>query len=112
MASIHGEEVVLDKPLHDASLRRPVRWPFRLLATLVVLAGCAALAGSALAWWSHAASAVRWRAVIALPGVVALIRMAWTCAVHGRPPSNDSWPFASRGIFLAYLVLLVAITYA
>lgn len=98
----------MDKMLHETPPRRPVRWPFRLLAAALVLAGCAALAGDVLAWWSHAAAAVRWQAVVALPAVVALIRVAWTCAVHGRPPSSDSWPFASRGVFLAYLVLLFA----
>jgi hypothetical protein len=92
------------------SLRTPVRWPFRVLAVVIVLAGATAVAGDALAWWLHGAGPSGWRALLALPGIAWLVRLAWSSAIRGRPPVFEYWPFASQKVFTVYVVLLLAVS--
>jgi hypothetical protein len=90
------------------SPRAIVRWPFRVLALVIVLAGVAAVAGRALAWRPYGAGPFEWRALLALPGIAWLVRVAWSSAIRGRPPAFECWPFASQEVFTVYVVLLLA----
>lgn len=92
--------------------RVPVRWPFRVLAALVVVAGIVATFGSVLAGWHQGAATVRWQLLASLPGFAWLVRLAWCAAIYGRSPTQEYWPFASQRIFLFYVVLWFVVMYA
>jgi hypothetical protein len=49
--------------------------------------------------------------LFALPGVAWLIRLAWTSAIHGRPPAFECWPFASQKVFTVYVIVLLVALY-
>ncbi|MEY2149339.1 hypothetical protein AB7849_00295 [Rhodanobacter sp. 115] len=97
---------------HNVPSRVAVRWPFRILAAIIVLAGLVAVVGATLAWWSHGAGLPKWRMLFALPGVAWLIRVAWTSAIRGRPPVSEYWPFASQNIFTVYVIVFLVASYA
>jgi hypothetical protein len=96
---------------HQIPVRIAVRWPFRILAALVVLAGLAAIVGGAIAWWSHGAILPKWQMLFALPGLAWLIRVAWESAIRGRPPASECWPFASQRVFTVYVIALLVASY-
>lgn len=89
----------------DSTPRVPVRWPFRLLAALVVVAGIVATVGTLLAGWHRGEAALRWQLLASLPGVAWLVRVAWYAAVRGRSPTPEYWPFASQSVFSFYVVV-------
>lgn len=96
---------------HQMPTRAAVRWPFRILAALIVFAGLVAAAGEALAWWSRGADLPKWQMLFALPGIAWLVRLAWASAIRGRSPTFECWPFASQEIFMLYVVILVVASY-
>ena len=96
----------------NAAARTPVRWPFRLLAGFVVLAGIVATAGMALSGWHQGASSVQWQFLASLPGVAWLVRLCWYAAIRGRTPSSECWPFASQRVFTCYVVVWFLTMYA
>lgn len=101
----------MDNQSHNVSSRVAVRWPFRILAAIIVLAGIAAVVGAAFAWWSHGAGVPKWQFLFTLPGVAWLIRMAWESAIRGRPPASQYWPFASQNIFTVYIIVFLVASY-
>jgi len=101
----------MDTQPHNVSSRMPVRWPFRILATVIVLAGLIAIAGGTLASWFHEAGLTKWQALFALPVITWLIRLAWESAIHGRPPASECWPFASQKVFMVYIIILLVAWY-
>jgi hypothetical protein len=96
---------------NGVSTRNPVRWPFRAVAALIVVAGLVAVVGVGLAWWSHGAGSPKWQMLYALPGIAWLIRSAWEAAIHGRSPTSECWPFASQRVFTWYVVILLVASY-
>ena len=89
-----------------------VRWPFRFLAGLVVLAGLVAIFGFIFMAWSGSDPRMGSKQLIFLPGVVRLIRFAWHAALQGRSPSSQWWPFASERVAMCYFAILLLVLYA
>lgn len=54
----------------------PVRWPFRILAALVVLAGVVDMIGASVIGWSHQAPSFKWQFLASLPGVACAASLA------------------------------------
>lgn len=91
------------------SRRMPVRWPFRLLAGLIVLAGSAVVIGMAVSGWSDGLpSPLKWQLLVTLPGLAWLMRLAGNAAIKGKSPPSHYWPFASAWVFLVYVVVFAA----
>ena len=67
----------------------PVRWPFRILAGLIVLAGLAAMIGTGLTGWSELDPSLNWQFLASLPAVVWLVRLAGYAAVRGKSRLRD-----------------------
>lgn len=84
-----------------------VRWPFRILAALVVLAGGVAIVGEVLAGSSHQEFS-RWQLLASLPGVLWLVQLAWYAVIQGKSPSNPSWPFSTDRVLFCYMAVWVA----
>lgn len=91
--------------------RVAVRWPFRVLAVLIILTGIAAVVGMALSGWQHGTVSARWQFLANLPGFAWLFRLAWHAAIRGRPPAPEYWPFASQRVLACYFVVLFAVMY-
>ena len=88
---------------------RSVRWPFRLLAALVVCAATVAILGTAWAEVSgqgFAQGGSSTAFLVGLPAIAWLLNLAWSAAVHGRSPSNGHWPFASERVMMAYMLIV------
>lgn len=83
--------------------RKSVRWPFRILAALIVLASVVALAGTGIAVWTRDQPSLQWQLLASLPGMLWFARFSWHAAVHGRSPATDHWPFASSRVFSCYM---------
>lgn len=96
---------------HNVSSRVAVRWPFRILAAIILLAGLAAVAGAALVWRPRGAGLYRWQFLFSLPGIAWLIRVTWASAIHGRSPASQYWPFASQNVFTVYVAVFLAASY-
>jgi hypothetical protein len=101
----------MDTQLHNVSPGVAVRWPFRILAAIIILAGLLAVVAMVLAWWSHGADFPRWKTLFALPGYAWLIRMAWESAFYGHPPASKCWPFASQNVLVVYVIVLMVASY-
>ncbi|MBM7123068.1 hypothetical protein [Dyella kyungheensis] len=85
--------------------RKSVRWPFRILAALIVLASVVALAGTGIAIWTREQPSLQWQLFASLPGMLCFARFGWHAAVHGRSPASDYWPFASSRVFTCYTIV-------
>lgn len=89
----------------NSTRKIPVRWPFRILAGLVVLAGIIATGGMVLAGWHQGAAVIRWQLLASLPGFVWFGRLCWYAAFRGQSPKQESWPFASQRVFTFYVIV-------
>lgn len=87
-----------------------VRWPFRILAALIVLAGVAAVIGELFAGASRQEPS-RWQLLASLPGILWLVRLAWWAAVRGKSPPHPCWPFATDRVLFCYLAAWMAINF-
>jgi len=95
--------------------RVSVRWPFRILAALICAAGLVAIGGTAIALWYESRlvgtgrTLTALRLLVALPGMLCLLRLAAHATLHGNSGQQSSrhpwWPFASERVLFAYLVL-------
>lgn len=90
--------------------RIAVRWPFRVLAVLIILTGVVAIVGMALSGW-HGAASARWQFLASLPGFAWLLRLGWYAAVRGRPPAAEYWPFASQRVLACYVIVWFGVMY-
>lgn len=88
-----------------AKPRNPVRWPFRILAALIVLVCAVVLAGIGFATWTHEQPLLQWQWLASLPGMLWFARVSWHAAVRGRSPATDHWPFASQRVFNCYMIV-------
>lgn len=95
-----------------ATRKVPIRWPFRILAGIVVLAGIAATAGMALSGWHQDAALVRWQLLASLPGLLWFGRLCWYAALRGKSPGQECWPFASQRVFTFYVIVWSLAMYA
>ncbi len=90
-----------------ANVFRPVRWPFRFLAALILAALGAAVLGYAWAILNGDArpgDQASTRLLAILPVLACMLNWAWSAAVHGRAPTHQHWPFASERVLTAYLI--------
>ncbi|HET8942862.1 MAG TPA: hypothetical protein VFN13_12840 [Rudaea sp.] len=90
----------------------PIRWPFRILAGLVVLADIVATVGMVISGWHQGAAVIQWQLLASLPGLVWFGRLCWYAAFRGQSPAQESWPFASQRVFAAYVILWSVAMYA
>ena len=106
----------MDTELLNVTPRLPVRWPFRILAAIVVLAVAAAtvgtLAGTLALGRSHDAPSFKWQFLAGLPGMAWLARLAWYAAIRGKSPASPCWPFASYRVFFIYVIIWAIALYA
>ena len=84
--------------------RTPVRWPFRILAALVVLTGGMAIVGEVFAGSSRQEFS-KWQLLASLPGMLWLVRLAWCAAIRGTSPANPSWPFSTDRVLFFYMAV-------
>lgn len=96
----------------DVAHRIPIRWPFRLLAAVVVLAGVAATAGMTLAAWHQGTGFTHWQLLASLPGLVWFGRLCWYAAARGQVPVQEYWPFASQHVLTCYGIVWLLVIYA
>ena len=89
-------------------VRLSVRWPFRMLAALIVAAGAATLTGTGMSVWSQGLASTKWQILVSLPGMAWLVRLAYA-AVRGRLSAPGYWPFASQRVFKWYSWILIVV---
>ena len=99
-------------PSASSNHRVPVRWPFRLLAAVVVVAGIVATIGLVLSGWHQGAVTMRWQFLASLPGVAWFVRLCWYAAIRGRSSGQEWWPFASQRVFICYVIVWSLAMYA
>ena len=92
--------------------RASVRWPFRILATLIVLACVVAVVGNLVAGWQYGMPVLKWQFFAALPGAAWFVRLALYAAIHGKVPASAHWPFASENVLLWYAIVFAFISHA
>ena len=81
------------------SPNRPVRWPFRVLAALVVLAGTVAVLAAAWMIWRDPWPEQGQEIVIFLPGIAWILNLSLSAEISGRSPEGLHWPFATERVF-------------
>lgn len=86
-----------------------VRWPFQMLAALIVLVGLLAIVGGAVAGWTRGGPWSKWQLLATLPAILWLIGFAWSAAVHGKSPLRPAWPFASDRVLMFYWLVWVIV---
>jgi len=101
------ESTATEMQSHKVKPRTTVRWPFRILAVLVVLVGGVAIVGEVFAGSSHQEFS-RWQLLASLPGVLWIVRLAWCAAAQGKSPSNPCWPFSSDRVLFCYMAVWIA----
>jgi hypothetical protein len=92
--------------------KNSVRWPFRILASLIVAACVFGVIGNVFAGWPIETPLLKWQFLAALPGTAWLGRLAWHVAIHGRPPASPHWPFASDNVLFWYVVTFAVVSHA
>jgi hypothetical protein len=95
-------------PISQTPVRPSVRVPFRVLAALLCIAAVIAIVGTLFMMW-RGARLLTVGDVVALPGMVWLLRLAFHAAMNGKTPrGSDWWPFASHGVFNCYMFIMFA----
>lgn len=88
-----------------------VRGPFRILAGLIVVAALIVFTGLAYTSWLRGTSSLDVRTVVAIPGMLWLLRLAAYSAVYGTPPRQEHWPFATTRVATGYFIIIVLVHY-
>jgi hypothetical protein len=88
-----------------------VRWPFRFLAGVIAISIVFVVVGYAAALYMKRMQGLPHNWMVALPGILMLMRYAYYAAAYGRTPIVESWPFASDRVVFWYFVVLVAACY-
>jgi len=102
-----GEHAAMEMQASIGKPKASVRWPFRILAALIVLVGVLAMAGVMLVGPPHEQRSVKWQFVASLPGMLWLVHQAWWAALKGRSATHSSWPFASERVLACYVAVLM-----
>jgi len=87
------------------SPKRSIRWPFRVLAALVVLAGAVAVLAATWMIWRDPWSEQGEELVIFLPGIAWILNLSLSAAISGRSPEDLHWPFATERVFGIYVIV-------
>jgi hypothetical protein len=90
----------------NAGARVSVRWPFRMLAGLIVLAILIDAIGFSYAIGSGRVPFPGLRYLVLLPALLWFFRVAGHAVVYGCSPKTEWWPFASSSVALGYLAIL------
>ncbi len=91
----------------QTAIRPSVRMPFRILAALIGIIGTIALLGASfLVWRGDRVPTIG--DIVMLPGMAWFMRLAFYAAANGKAPTNENWPFASRGGWNFYLFSMLA----
>ena len=99
--------------LASAESVRVVRWPFRVLAAMLVAAASFAQISATYLAIAHHETKSALCALALLPIAALIVRTAGLSSLVGRVPVRPLWPFTSGAIALAWIVLLLlAIKYA
>lgn len=99
-----------EKHSTNANAKASVRWPFRILAALIVLAGGAAIIGEIIAGSSNQ-EPYRWKLLASLPGILWLVRLAWWATVRGKSPTYPCWPLATDRVLFCYMAAWMAMQF-
>ncbi len=82
-----------------------IRWPFRLLALIVVLAALAAALGSVYIALTHKDPRAAVLALGYAPLAALLVRLGGYAVWTGSVVRNPCWPFASQAVAVTWLLL-------
>jgi hypothetical protein len=102
-----GGDALMEIAPIAAKPRNPVRWPFRILAALIVLAGVVVLAGTGIAVWTREQPSLQWQLLASMPGMLWFVRLGWHAAIRGKSPATEHWPFASQRVLTCYMIVLM-----
>ena len=91
---------------------RSVRWPFRVLAGLILLVSALAAVVYCLAIWNGALGDPSIAHAIYLPAFAWFYNLCYSAAANGAAPDNATWPFASESVFNTYMILILLSTLA
>lgn len=96
-------------PLGDAP-EQPIRWPFRVLAALLVSASVIAFLGSAYAVYARHELKAALSVVTFFPMSMLILRVGFHAVWFGRIAPQFMWPFASGKVALAWILFTTYIT--
>ena len=92
---------------------RAVRWPFRLLAAVIVLAALFAALGSVYTAFRHKDPKAALFALALVPVAALIGRLGGYAVWNGSVVRNPFWPFASGLVAFAWvLITWIVISYA
>jgi hypothetical protein len=101
-----------DEILDKSNRGRAVRWPFRVLAALLVLAAVFALAGSAYTAFRRGDLRAALYTVTFLPIVALVVRLGGYAVWKGSVLRNPYWPFASGALASLWVLMgLIIVSY-
>jgi hypothetical protein len=98
-----------DETLDKASNGRAVRWPFRVLAAVLLAATLFGFFGAIYRGVNIGDLKGMLDAVVTFPLVTLLCRLAGYAVWKGRVLRNPFWPFASGTVTLIWIVLFLVI---
>jgi hypothetical protein len=90
----------------NSKTRPAVRWPFRAIAAVILVASVAVTFSVVWSIWSPDATRLPLSILIDLPAALMGIRLGYFAAVRGCAPTTMYWPFASGRIVFWYFVVL------
>jgi hypothetical protein len=101
-----------DEVLDKSNRGRAIRWPFRLLATVIVLGALFAALGSAYSAFRRKDPSAAVLAVTFAPIAAVVGRLGGYAVWKGYVIRNPFWPFASGSVASFWiLVALVVVSY-
>jgi hypothetical protein len=83
---------------------RQIRWPFRVLAAVIVLAASVGVLGGAYSVVTHRDLRAALLLLAAVPISALVMRLCGYAAWKGRAIGNPNWPFASGAVALSWLI--------
>jgi hypothetical protein len=101
--------VGLDKELARDLVARTVRWPFRALGALLVVACTAVVATALYGTFVYHLTQSAIFALALLPTTALIIRTVGAAVLTGRVPPSPLWPFPSGVVALVWIAISVAI---
>ena len=96
---MQGFDEILERTIRG----RPIRWPFRVLAAVIVLAALVGVLGGAYAAVRQRDLRAALLLLAAAPISALMIRLCGYAAWKGRVIGNPNWPFASGAVTLVWL---------
>jgi len=88
-----------------------IRWPFRLLALLLVLAALTGTLGSCYIALTHQDPRAALLALAGAPLAALIVRLGGCAVWKGTVAGDACWPFASRKVAMAWLLLTWVVVY-